>query len=126
MALPRRAFALVIGTTAAELGGPTLPQVRRLVTEVPGPRSRELAARIAAPRATASSGCAERDQSLENVAKIVPGEVGGISRLPGRDRDERSSAPVDTGLIRHKARQPLEGFDEVIGQPDDVVIRRVA
>ena len=24
-------------TTAAELGGPTLPQVRRLVTEVPGP-----------------------------------------------------------------------------------------
>jgi len=35
-------------TTAAELGGPTLPQVRRLVTEVPGPRSRELAARRSA------------------------------------------------------------------------------
>src|SRR6266511_4207701 len=29
-------------------GGPTLPQVRRLVTEVPGPRSNELLARRAA------------------------------------------------------------------------------
>jgi 4-aminobutyrate aminotransferase / (S)-3-amino-2-methylpropionate transaminase / 5-aminovalerate transaminase len=35
-------------TRAADLGGPTLPQVRRLVTEVPGPRSRELAARRSA------------------------------------------------------------------------------
>src|SRR5690349_10553465 len=35
-------------TTAAQLGGPSLPQVRRLVTEVPGPRSRALAARRSA------------------------------------------------------------------------------
>ena len=31
--------------TAAVTGGPSLPQERRLVTEIPGPRSRELAAR---------------------------------------------------------------------------------
>jgi 4-aminobutyrate aminotransferase/(S)-3-amino-2-methylpropionate transaminase len=35
-------------TGAAPTGGPGLPQVRRLVTEVPGPRSRELMARRAA------------------------------------------------------------------------------
>ena len=40
--------AAMTATTAADLGGPTLPQVRRLVTEVPGPRSRELAARRSA------------------------------------------------------------------------------
>jgi 4-aminobutyrate aminotransferase/(S)-3-amino-2-methylpropionate transaminase len=34
--------------SAAVVGGPNLPQVRRLVTEIPGPRSRELAARRAA------------------------------------------------------------------------------
>ncbi len=32
-------------TTIAMAGGPSLPQQRRLVTEIPGPRSRELAAR---------------------------------------------------------------------------------
>src|SRR5688572_26864281 len=32
-------------TTTAVTGGPSLPQERRLVTEIPGPRSRELAAR---------------------------------------------------------------------------------
>ncbi len=35
-------------STAPTAGGETLPQVRRLVTEVPGPRSRELARRRAA------------------------------------------------------------------------------
>ena len=34
--------------TLPAVGGPTLPQERRLVTEIPGPRSRELAARRAA------------------------------------------------------------------------------
>jgi hypothetical protein len=59
---------------------------------------------------------------LEDGAKIVPGEVGAISRLPGRNGVECSSAPVDVGLIGNKARQPLEGFEEVIGQRDDVVM----
>ncbi len=35
-------------STLPTVGGPTLPQVRRLVTEIPGPRSRALAARRAA------------------------------------------------------------------------------
>ena len=35
-------------STAPTTGGETLPQVRRLVTEVPGPRSRELARRRSA------------------------------------------------------------------------------
>ncbi|MEZ0577204.1 4-aminobutyrate--2-oxoglutarate transaminase [Nocardioides sp. MH1] len=34
-----------LATTPTAVGGPDLPQERRLVTEVPGPRSRELAAR---------------------------------------------------------------------------------
>src|SRR5436305_1580758 len=42
-------------TTTAAVGGPTLPQVRRLITEVPGPRSRELAARRSAAVAAAVS-----------------------------------------------------------------------
>ncbi|ANG84047.1 4-aminobutyrate--2-oxoglutarate transaminase [Microbacterium aurantiacum] len=37
-----------IDTVAAPVGGPTLPQERRLVTEIPGPRSQELLARKAA------------------------------------------------------------------------------
>ena len=35
-------------STTAAIGGPTLPQERRIVTEIPGPRSRELDARRAA------------------------------------------------------------------------------
>jgi 4-aminobutyrate aminotransferase / (S)-3-amino-2-methylpropionate transaminase / 5-aminovalerate transaminase len=37
-----------VTVTIAGVGGPTLPQERRLVTEVPGPRSRAIAARRAA------------------------------------------------------------------------------
>jgi len=37
-----------VTVTATSVGGPTLPQERRLVTEVPGPRSRALAARRSA------------------------------------------------------------------------------
>lgn len=43
-------------TVPAPVGGPTLPQERRLVTEIPGPRSRELAARRAAAVAAGVGG----------------------------------------------------------------------
>ena len=43
-------------TLATPTGGPGLPQERRLVTEVPGPRSRELAGRRAAAVSAAVSG----------------------------------------------------------------------
>lgn len=39
------ASGAAVGQPAAALGGPSLPQRRRLVTELPGPRSRELLAR---------------------------------------------------------------------------------
>lgn len=38
----------IVDTTATVTGGPTLPQERRLVTAIPGPRSQELMARKAA------------------------------------------------------------------------------
>lgn len=38
----------LLDTTPAVAGGPSLPQVRRLVTDIPGPRSQELLARKAA------------------------------------------------------------------------------
>jgi 4-aminobutyrate aminotransferase / (S)-3-amino-2-methylpropionate transaminase / 5-aminovalerate transaminase len=38
----------IVDTSAAPLGGPSLPQERRLVTGIPGPRSQELLARKAA------------------------------------------------------------------------------
>lgn len=45
---PARPETLSVSPGAGSTGGPALPQERRLVTEIPGPRSRELAARRAA------------------------------------------------------------------------------
>jgi 4-aminobutyrate aminotransferase/(S)-3-amino-2-methylpropionate transaminase len=44
-----------VATVIAGVGGPMLPQERRLFTEVPGPRSRALAARRSAAVSTAVS-----------------------------------------------------------------------
>ena len=78
-------------------GGPGLPQELRLLTEIPGPRSRELMTRRTSAVSNAVSGM---------LPVFV--ERGGRSLVPLRDPDEGWLRPALAALVAHVRRRGIK------------------
>ena len=72
--------------TATPLGGPALPQERRLVTSIPGPRSQELLARKAAAVAAGVGHTAPIEAVAAGGGVIVDADGNSLRWLRSRTR----------------------------------------